>query len=194
MEKKARFLKISSLKKEGDGFEYEILLRNKAKKIFTKAISEYEIYNKICSLIIIYGEKLSLSKFNLLDKLKNPSGRLDKVTKNSNIFVDYAHTPDALKNVLCDLQKNCKGKLFTIIGCGGDRDKKKRPMMTEEAVKFSDLVLITDDNPRTENPAKIRQDMMKKIKKKDKGKVIEIAGRKEAIEFTIKLLKKMIFY
>ncbi|MEC8265469.1 MAG: UDP-N-acetylmuramoyl-L-alanyl-D-glutamate--2,6-diaminopimelate ligase [Pseudomonadota bacterium] len=188
--KKARFLKISSLKKEGDGFEYEILLRNKAKKIFTKAISEYEIYNKICSLIIIYGEKLSLSKFNLLDKLKNPSGRLDKVTKNSNIFVDYAHTPDALKNVLCDLQKNCKGKLFTIIGCGGDRDKKKRPMMTEEAIKFSDLVLITDDNPRTENPAKIRQDMMKKIKKKDKGKVIEIAGRKEAIEFTIKLLKK----
>ena len=95
-----------------------------------------------------------------------------------------------MKNVLCDLQKNCKGKLFTIIGCGGDRDKKKRPMMTEEAVKFSDLVLITDDNPRTENPAKIRQDMMKKIKKKDKGKVIEIAGRKEAIEFTIKLLKK----
>ena len=85
MEKKEIF-KNFIFKKRKDGFEYEILLRNKAKKIFTKAISEYEIYNKICSLIIIYGEKLSLSKFNLLDKLKNPSGRLDKSNKKFKYF------------------------------------------------------------------------------------------------------------
>ena len=83
-----------------------------------------------------FGEKLIPSNFNLLNELKNPPGRLDKVKKNWNIFIDYAHTPDALKNVLSNLKKNCKGKLFTVVGCGGDRDKTKRPFMGKEASKI----------------------------------------------------------
>ena len=188
--KKGQFLKISTLNKKKDGFEYQIFLKQKTKKVFTKAISEYEVYNKLCSLILIFGENLKFSNFNLLKNLKNPPGRLDKIGEDWNVFIDYAHTPDALKNVLSNLKKNCKGNLFTIIGCGGNRDKEKRPMMTKEAIKLSDLVIITDDNPRNENPAKIRKEMMKNLKKIDKKKVKEIADRKEAISFSIKLLKK----
>ena len=186
--KKGQFLKISTLNKKKDGFEYQIFLKQK-KKVFTKAISEYEVYNKLCSLILIFGENLKFSNFNLLKNLKNPPGRLDKIGEGWNVFIDYAHTPDALKNVLSNL-KNCKGNLFTIIGCGGNRDKEKRPMMTKEAIKLSDLVIITDDNPRNEDPSKIRKEMMKNLKKIDKKKVKEIADRKEAISFSIKLLKK----
>ncbi|MBD22562.1 MAG: UDP-N-acetylmuramoyl-L-alanyl-D-glutamate--2,6-diaminopimelate ligase [Alphaproteobacteria bacterium] len=188
--KTGKFLKISTFQKKSGGFEYQILLKNRKKKIFTKAISEYEVYNKLCALILIFGEKLEFSNFNLLNSLKNPPGRLDKVKKNWNIFVDYAHTPDALNNVLSNLKKNCKGNLFTIIGCGGDRDKEKRPLMSKEALKFSDLVIITDDNPRNEDPGKIRKDMIRKLTIIDKKKVKEIADRKKAITFTVKLLKK----
>ena len=169
MEKKG-FIKLSKFKKKNRGFEYKIFLKNKAKDIFTEAVSEYEIYNKICALVLVFGEKLIPSNFNLLNELKNPPGRLDKVKKNWNIFIDYAHTPDALKNVLSNLKKNCKGKLFTVVGCGGNRDKTKRPFMGKEAVKYSDLVIITDDNPRDEDPAKIRKDMMKKLNKIEKKK------------------------
>ena len=134
---------------------------------------------------------MDINKFKLLNNLKNPPGRLDKVKKNWNIFIDYAHTPDALSNVLKNLKKNCEGNLFTIIGCGGDRDKTKRPLMTKEALKFSDQVIITDDNPRMENPAQIRKDMMKNLSYIEKKKVMEIADRKKAIIFAINLLKKM---
>ena len=134
---------------------------------------------------------MDINKFKLLNNLKNPPGRLDKVKKDLNIFIDYAHTPDALKNVLKNLKQNCKGNLFTIIGCGGDRDKTKRPLMTKEALKFSDQVIITDDNPRMENPAQIRKryDEKSKLYRKKK-KVMEIADRKKAIIFAINLLKK----
>ena len=189
--KNGKFLKFFSLKKKDNGFEYDVHFKNEKRKIFTKAISEYEIYNKICSLIIVFGNDLDINKFKLLNNLKNPPGRLDKVKKNWNIFIDYAHTPDALSNVLKNLKRNCEGNLFTIIGCGGDRDKTKRPLMTKEALKFSDQVIITDDNPRMENPAQIRKDMMKNLSYIEKKKVMEIADRKKAIMFAINLLKKM---
>ena len=114
---------------------------------------------------------MDINKFKLLNNLKNPPGRLDKVKKDLNIFIDYAHTPDALKNVLKNLKQNCEGNLFTIIGCGGDRDKTKRPLMTKEALKFSDRVIITDDNPRMENPAQIRKDMIKNLSYIEKKKL-----------------------
>ena len=86
-----------------------------------------------------FWEKFKRKRFSDYKKLKNPPGRIEKINnkKKLNIFVDYAHTPDALKNVLSALKKSCTGKLITIIGCGGDRDKSKRPLMTKEALKFS---------------------------------------------------------
>ena len=101
--------------------------------------------------------------FAALAKLKGAPGRLEKVAVARNgapIYVDYAHTPDALENVLTALRPHTKDKLSVIIGCGGDRDKGKRPLMGAAAIKFADRVLVTDDNPRSEDAAMIRKEIL----------------------------------
>ena len=142
--------------------------------------------------MIIYGKDLEEKHFQIVKKLKNPPGRIEKISnkKKLNIFVDYAHTPDALKNVISALKRFCSGKLITIIGCGGDRDKSKRPLMTEEALKFSNKVIITDDNPRNEDPQKIREEMISKITEKELIYIKEIPNRKKAIQYCINILEK----
>ena len=152
----------------------------------------FEIYNKIAALIIVFGKKINPESFNLLKTIKNPSGRLEKIKnkKKLNIFIDYAHTPDALKNVLFSLKKNCKGKIITVFGCGGNRDKSKRPLMTLQALKYSELVVITNDNPRNENPKNIRNDMTKNLKKKHLKIIKEISSRKKAITYSINQLSQ----
>lgn len=97
--------------------------------------------------------------------------------------MDYAHTPDALENVLNAIHEvlNGKGNVITVVGAGGNRDKGKRPLMAQEAVKQSDKVIITSDNPRFEEPQDIINDMLAGLTKEDMRKVISIADRKEAI-------------
>ena len=167
--KNANFLKIIKIKKLNKLFNVFLSIKNKKFNIFFESFSVYEIYNKICALLIVFGKSLKEKDFQIIKKLKNPPGRIEKINnkKKLNIFIDYAHTPDALKNVLSALKKFCSGKLITIIGCGGERDKSKRPLMTEEALKFSNKIIITDDNPRNEDPQKIRKEMISKIPKKN---------------------------
>ncbi len=94
-------------------------------------------------------------------------GRFEKIEKDLNIdvFVDYAHTPDALKNAVTAAKKICKGRLITVFGCGGDRDRSKRPLMAEAAVQNSDVCIITSDNPRTEDPMSIIEDALSGVPK-----------------------------
>ncbi len=193
--KKANFLKIHEIKKIKSKCELTIIIKKDKFKIILHCLSIFEIYNKICALLCVFGEKLKKSDFKYLAMLKNPSGRLEKVKnkKKLNIFIDYAHTPDALKNVLSSLKKNCEGKIITIIGCGGERDRTKRPLMTKEALKYSHKIIITNDNPRNESPAKIREDMLKKVNKQEKKRIIEIPNRKRAIENSIKILTEKDF-
>ena len=190
--KKANFFRFLSLNRTDKGFELKYYLKKKNGIIFIESFSEYEIYNKICALILVYGTKLSFKNLDSIKFLLNPAGRLEKLKNKHdlNIFIDYAHTPDALKNLLKGLKSNCSGKLFSIIGCGGDRDKTKRPLMTKEALTYSDYVIITDDNPRNESPAKIRKEMIKNLGKIAKKKIKEIADREKAIQYSIKLLNK----
>lgn len=103
--------------------------------------------------------------------------------KGYTALVDYAHTPDALINVLDTIQEvlQKKGKIITVVGAGGNRDHGKRPMMAQEAVKRSDKVIITSDNPRFEEPQAIINDMLAGLTSKDMNKVISIVDRKEAI-------------
>ena len=190
--KKADFFKFLSLKKRDKGFELKYFFKKKVGVVFIECFSEYEIYNKICALILVYGKQINFKNLNSINLLHNPAGRLEKLKNkhNLNIFIDYAHTPDALKNLLKGLKRNCKGRLFSIIGCGGERDKTKRPLMTKEALTYSDCVIITDDNPRNENPSKIRKEMTKNLREIDKKNIKEIADRKKAIQYSIKLLNK----
>jgi UDP-N-acetylmuramoyl-L-alanyl-D-glutamate--2,6-diaminopimelate ligase len=100
-------------------------------------------------------------------------------------IIDYAHSPEAIENVLSTLRKETKGKLITIIGAGGNRDKEKRPKMGSAVEKYSDLMIVTDDNPRDENPVEIRASVMSGIK--DKESILEIGNRKEAIQKAISI-------
>ena len=114
------------------------------------------------------------------------SGRFDSLRSSQGYtaIVDYAHTPDALVNVLDTIQEvlNGKGKIITVVGAGGNRDKGKRPIMAQEATKKSDRVIITSDNPRFEEPQDIINDMLAGLGKDDLKKVISIVDRKEAIK------------
>jgi UDP-N-acetylmuramoyl-L-alanyl-D-glutamate--2,6-diaminopimelate ligase len=107
-------------------------------------------------------------------------------------IVDYAHTPDALLNVLATIKKLRKGieQVITVVGCGGDRDKTKRPIMAEVACEHSDKVILTSDNTRSEEPAQIIKDMEQGVNVVAKRKCISIADRKEAIKTAVSLAKK----
>ncbi len=98
-------------------------------------------------------------------------------------MVDYAHTPDALEKALAAARLHCKGKLWCLFGCGGDRDKGKRPLMGAIAEQFADVVVITDDNPRSEDPAAIVQDILSGLL--DPGRARVVAGRAQAVTSTI---------
>ncbi|MFV8249147.1 UDP-N-acetylmuramoyl-L-alanyl-D-glutamate--2,6-diaminopimelate ligase [Bdellovibrio bacteriovorus] len=128
-----------------------------------------------------------------LDRFTGVPGRLQSVPndKNLSVFVDYAHSPDALENVLTALNKvrenlQSKARIWTIFGCGGDRDKGKRPLMAEMALKYSDEVVITSDNPRTEDPQAIIQDILAGVAGSAKVKATTVVDRKDAITQTLK--------
>jgi len=165
-------------------------------------IGLYNISNIACSVAI--SNFLGVNPENIVSGIKKLSmvpGRLERVKndKQINVFVDYAHTPDALKNVVKVLSKTKKGKLITLFGCGGDRDKEKRPKMGEVTTSLSDLTVITTDNPRTEKPDKIISEILSGINPgiskingtfksfEDRKKYFTvIEDRKEAIRTAIK--------
>ncbi len=128
-----------------------------------------------------------------LAKLKGARGRLERVGSKSNaaeVYVDYAHTPDGLETVLKALRPHTQGKLVCVFGCGGDRDRTKRPLMGAIAEKLADRVFVTDDNPRTEDPREIRAEVLKGMATVgQKGGPVEIGDRKKAILEAVASLK-----
>jgi UDP-N-acetylmuramoyl-L-alanyl-D-glutamate--2,6-diaminopimelate ligase len=157
---------------------------------------EYNASN--LTAVYAVGRILGYSSVELLtamSKLKAPEGRFDLVHFNRELpytLVDYAHTPDALKNILESIDKiKKKGqKLILVFGCGGDRDRKKRPEMGKIAARFGDEVIITSDNPRTENPATIIEEIASGINESDLHKVRRITDREEAIRTACRVAEK----
>ena len=175
------------------GSEISIKLFNDGISIKTNLIGKHNIYNILASVTAAYLKGYPVDKIekSLQAEIVIP-GRLEKVVKNKNIFVDYAHTEDALKNVLTCLKelKKKNSKLITVFGCGGDRDKLKRPKMGEVAAELSDFIVITSDNPRTEDPLKIIDDIVEGVKGKiDENNYRIIPERKDAIEMSLRLAK-----
>ncbi|MAD91991.1 MAG: UDP-N-acetylmuramoyl-L-alanyl-D-glutamate--2,6-diaminopimelate ligase [Gammaproteobacteria bacterium] len=119
-----------------------------------------------------------------LSQAEAPSGRMQKLSsKDRTVYVDYAHTPDAIKSALKALRPHCFGKLWCVFGCGGDRDKGKRPLMAKIAEQFSDHIVVTSDNPRSESSANIIKDILSGFKNKNIVTVIE--DRSSAITWAI---------
>ena len=142
------------------------------------------------NLLAVYGAACLLGKqpedvLLILSTLRPVAGRFDALRspKGYTAIVDYAHTPDALENVLNAIHEvlRGRGKVITVVGAGGNRDKGKRPLMAQESVKQSDKVIITSDNPRFEEPQDIINDMLAGLSSKDMSKVLSIVDRKEAI-------------
>lgn len=153
----------------------------------------------VSNLLAVYGAAVMLGKqpedvLVVMSTLKSVNGRLDPIQSPDGwtAIVDYAHTPDALENVLNAIHEvlNGKGKVITVCGAGGNRDKGKRPLMAQEAVKQSDKVIITSDNPRFEEPQDIINDMLAGLSTEQKKKVISIADRKEAIRTAAMMAEK----
>lgn len=168
-----------------DGFEGMLLSINNV-EVNVQFIGRFNASN----LLAVYGAACLLGKkpeevLLALSTLRPVAGRFDSLRspKGYTAIVDYAHTPDALQNVLRAIHEvlNGKGNVITVVGAGGNRDKGKRPLMAQEAVKQSDRVLITSDNPRFEEPQDIINDMLAGLDREALKKVISIADRKEAI-------------
>lgn len=162
-------------------------------EVYFRLIGEFNAYN----LLAVYGAAVSLGEnkdtvLQVLSSLDGAEGRFDYQVSNIEKvkgIVDYAHTPDALLNVLATIKNLRKGneQVITVVGCGGDRDKTKRPVMAEVACEYSDKVILTSDNPRSEDPQQILQDMQAGVNAAAKKKVIAIADRKEAIKTAVSL-------
>ncbi len=166
------------------------------KEVYFRLIGEFNAYN----LLAVYGAAICLDEdkdkvLQALSSLEGAEGRFDyRISKKDKItgIVDYAHTPDALLNVLATIKKLRRGneKIITVVGCGGDRDKTKRPVMAEVACEYSDKVIFTSDNPRSEDPLAILKDMEAGLTVVTKKKAISIADRKEAIKTAVNLAGK----
>ena len=153
----------------------------------------------VSNLLAVYGAAVMLGKapediLLIMSILRSVSGRLEPIRSKDGItaIVDYAHTPDALENVLNAIHEvlDGKGKVITVCGAGGNRDKGKRPLMAQEAVKQSDRVIITSDNPRFEEPQDIINDMLAGLNAQQMKKVISIADRREAIRTAAMMAEK----
>jgi len=164
-------------------------------EVHFRLIGEFNAYN----LLAVYGAAVCLGMdkqevLTALSMLTGAEGRFDYMVSAKDkviAIVDYAHTPDALLNVLATIKKLKKGyeQVITVVGCGGDRDKTKRPVMAEAACEYSDKAIFTSDNPRSEDPAQIIKDMEDGLSAAARRKYISIVDRKEAIKTAISLAK-----
>lgn len=182
----------SNLKASLYGASFTINTPNESFEVETPLIGYHNAMNILTAICCayLYGINYEVIQTSVKN-IQTIPGRLDKVQTSSqkHIFVDYAHTPDALENVLKALKAVATNKIITVVGCGGDRDRTKRPLMGEIAAKGSDIVIVTSDNPRTEDPEQILDDIMPGVERVTKD-YIRITDRKTAIEKSIDLAEK----
>lgn len=172
-----------------------MLLTIDNEEVWFKMVGSFNAYN----LLAVYAAAMLLDQdrarvLTILSRLTGAEGRFDYITSPNGVIgiVDYAHTPDAVQNVLSTVKDIRKGteQVITVIGCGGDRDTAKRPIMAQVACDWSDKVILTSDNPRSEDPAGIIADMEKGVMPHNRKKAISIIDRKEAIRTACHLAKK----
>src|SRR5690606_24995007 len=163
-----------------------MLLQVENQEVWVKLVGEFNAYN----LMAVYGAAILLEQetvkvLTALSEITGAVGRFEILKANNGVtaIVDYAHTPDAVENVLKTINqlKKTGNKILTVLGCGGDRDKTKRPEMAKVAISLSDKVVLTSDNPRNEDPLVIIREMEAGVPVDKRKNVFSIADRKEAI-------------
>lgn len=169
--------------------KFEVKYQGKIRSFVTTLVGKYNLANLLCVIIVL--DQIGFSMENIqteIHLLEAPRGRMEKIGSGTNtIVIDYAHTPDAVKNIITAMRELPHHRILTLIGCGGDRDKTKRPEMAKIATDLSDYVILTSDNPRTEDPHQIIEDMLQGLD--NTNYEIEI-NRRKAIENAIQRLEK----
>ena len=182
--------KVEDIQYSLSGANFKLVTAQGTFNVNSPLLGHFNVENIVASLIAAEQAGFALADLiAVAPQLKGAPGRMQVVRDNERLFVvDYAHTPDALIQVLQTLKRHVSAQLWAVFGCGGDRDRGKRPLMTQAALDHADIALITSDNPRTENPEQIFADMKAGIQF-DQHIVHEIHDRREAIKFAVKNAK-----
>lgn len=173
--------KINNYKEHNQGTFISLNVKGKEIEVNSPLLGDYNVYNLLCLIIILDNIGIDFEKINtLIPTLSCPPGRMDMVKwKTNSIVIDYAHTPDAMEQILKTVRKTTDGNIYTVFGCTGDRDREKRPMMMDIATNLSTKVIVTIDDPHNEDVNQIIDDMLKNNTKTnyeiclDRGKAIE---------------------
>jgi len=183
-------MQATDLRQTANGTEFRVDFRNTSYLVKSPMIGLFNARNILCALASVVAPKLMNMREAVaaIAKARQVPGRLERISGSNaqHVFVDYAHTPDALANVCQTLKELADGRLITVFGCGGDRDTSKRPLMAEAASLNSNICIITSDNPRTENPITIIKEVEAGIVG---GNSLSIVDRKKAIEHAIDLAR-----
>ena len=186
------FVRAKNLDLQANGSTFDLYIGEEFKgRVKLHIAGLYNIYNAlgVIGMLVVGGYVAVEEVIEAFDTMKAVAGRCERVYHDKmecTVVVDYAHTPDALENILKTMKEVTKDKIITVFGCGGDRDKTKRPIMGSVAAKYSDITIVTSDNPRTEDPRAIIDDIIVGIT--DSHTVIE--DRKDAIEYACKIASK----
>ncbi|SMC17727.1 UDP-N-acetylmuramoylalanyl-D-glutamate--2,6-diaminopimelate ligase [Clostridium acidisoli DSM 12555] len=185
-------LKAENIKLHSRGIEFDMKYLEKSVHINLNIPGRYNIYNALGSAAACMLEGLTMEQIKTgIESLKAVPGRCEAFESDKkldfDIIIDYAHTPDSLMNILKTTREFTKNKLIVVFGCGGDRDSLKRPIMGDIGTSMSDIAIITSDNPRSEEPMKIIEDIINGVKKDN---YIKIEDRKEAIKKAITIAEK----
>ncbi|MBW6411280.1 UDP-N-acetylmuramoyl-L-alanyl-D-glutamate--2,6-diaminopimelate ligase [Clostridium weizhouense] len=184
-------IRATQVRYSNDSVSFIVNFKNIIRKIKVDSPGKFTVYNVLATIGACYALGIDIEKIlNLIGNLKRVSGRIESVKNNlnKNIIVDYAHTPDALEKLLVMAKDITKGKIIVVFGCGGDRDRTKRPLMGMVVGEFADYTIITSDNPRTEDPNKIINDIEEGMKVINVS-YERIVDRREAIEKAVKILE-----
>lgn len=186
------YVRAKNLSLQANGSTFDLYIGEEFKgNVKLHIAGLYNIYNAlgVIGMLVVGGYVSVENAIEAFDTMKAVDGRCERVYHDKmecTVVVDYAHTPDALENILKTMREVTNGKIITVFGCGGDRDKTKRPIMGSVAAKYSDITIVTSDNPRTEEPMAIIDDIIVGIT--DSHTVIE--DRKEAIEYACRIADK----
>lgn len=187
---KQYFVSCQHVKHHSQGVEFTLTSHLGDIKIRSPLLGDFNIDNLLAVISVLLVEGIPLFVIaQQVEKIKPIAGRMETFTSNSDskklatTVVDYAHTPDALEKALIACRQHCRGKLYVVFGCGGDRDKGKRPLMAKAAEKYADQLVITSDNPRTEAPLSIIDDIVAGLAAETQATIIE--NRQQAVEQTL---------
>ena len=167
------------------GTFFDLITPTERLKVKIKLIGKFSVYNVLAALSVGVVSNIPLPTIiKTIENLEGVQGRFEVVNEGQDftVIVDYAHTPDSLENVLTTVKQFSKGKIYVVVGCGGDRDRSKRPLMAKIATKYADVPIFTSDNPRSEDPVAILHDMESGVEGERYYSIVE---RKEAIHFAI---------